>query len=133
MTDRQAEVLKALRDKAYSGTPEEFQGLLLRFAADDAALATLHQGVKDRARVEDSGDYLSAATSGYAAVRRKQKMLEDCYLGLPPFEGIKPAGSATMATLQETIRDLTERVARLEENAKGIATLPPIKLKQRKP
>lgn len=133
MTDRRTEELKALRDKAYDCTPEDFRDLLRRFAADDAALAALHQGVKDRAKREDGGDYTSAATSGYAAVRRKEKMLQDCYLGLPPFDAAKPAGTATLAELQETVTELTARVELLEQNAKGIPTLPPIRLKQRKP
>lgn len=133
MTDRRTEVLKALRDKAYDCTPDDFRDLLCRFAADDAALAALHQGVKDRARREDGGDYTSSATPGYATVRRKEKMLQECYLGLPPFDGGKPAGTATVAELQETITELTARVEKLEQNAKGIPTLPPIKLKQRKP
>ena len=119
MSDRRSEVLKALKEKAYGNTPAEFRDLLLR--------------VKDRARREDGGDYLSSATPGYAAVREKQKMLQDCYLGLPPFDGIKPAGSASVAELQETIRELTARVEHLEENARGIPTLAPIKLKPRKP
>ena len=133
MSDRRSEVLKALKEKAYGNTPAEFRDLLLRFGADDAAMEALHQGVKDRAQREDGGDYLSSATPGYAAVREKQKLLQDCYLGLPPFDGIKPAGSATVAELQETIRELTARVEHLEENAKGIPTLSPIKLKPRKP
>lgn len=133
MSDRRNEVLKVLKDKAYHNTPAEFRELLLRFGADDAAMEALHQGVKDRARREDGGDYLSSATPGYAAVREKQKMLQDCYLGLPPFDGIKPAGSATVAALQDTIRELTTRVEHLEEKAKGISPLSPIKLKPRKP
>lgn len=133
MSDRQSEMLKALKDKAYSNTPAEFRDLLLRFGADDAAMEALHQGVKDRARREDGGDYLSSATPGYAAVREKQKMLQDCYVGLPPFDNIKPAGEATVAALQETIRELTARVEHLEEKAKGVTTLSPIKLKPRKP
>lgn len=133
MTDRRIEVLKALRDKAYGCTPDDFRDLLRRFAADDEALAALHQGVKDRARREDGGDYTSSATSGYAAVRQKEKMLQDCYLGLPPFDVAKPAGTPTMAELQETVKELTARVEYLEQKAKGIPTLPPIRLKQRKP
>lgn len=133
MSDRQSEVLKALKEKAYRNTPAEFRDLLLRFGADDAALAALHQGVKDRARREDGGDYLSSATPGYAAVREKERMLQDCYLGLPPFDKVKPADTATVAEWQETIRELTARVEQLEENAKGISPLSPIRLKPRKP
>ena len=133
MTDRRTEILKSLRESAYQCTADDFRELLHRFSADDDALSALHQGVLDRAKVEDRGDYTSAGTPGYAALRQKEKLLQECYLGMPPFDAVKTADTATIEALQETVTELTARVAHLEKNNKSIRTPSSVLIKRRKP
>jgi len=132
--NRQEQVYKALRERADDCPAEEFKALLLKFGSDEKAVEALEKAVEQRARYEDSGDWTSSASRGYALVVKKQAILRDFYLASGPFgDGQEtPKGAATLKELREEVRLLTERVRSLED-ARPIVPIKPVQFKPKPP
>ncbi len=118
---------RILKERAGACDFDEFETLLGKYGHDDACLDAIGKGVSERLRREDSGDWTSSATPGWAPTMKKRKRLEQHILERGPAGMFNAAATppvatpaansndATLARLHEQIRQLEKRVARLEK------------------
>lgn len=115
---------RILKERASSCDFDEFEALLAKYGHDDACLDAIGKGVSERLRREDSGDWTSPASSGWAPTMKKKKRLEQHILDRGPagmfnHAAAQPAtpvrNDEAVAQLQQQVRQLQARVTQLEK------------------
>lgn len=118
---------RILKERAGTCDFAEFEALLAKYGHDDACLDAMNKGVSERLRREDSGDWTSPASSGWAPTMKKRKRLEQHILDRGPAgmfnHAATPAPRPAVANddaltqLQQQLRQLQARVAQLEKTS----------------
>lgn len=115
---------RILKERAGSCDFDEFEALLAKYGHDDTCLDAIGKGVSERLRREDSGDWTSPASSGWAPAMKKRKRLEQHILDRGPagmfnHAAAQPATPASnddaVTQLQQQVRQLQARVTQLEK------------------
>lgn len=112
----EARFMKLLEEQACEANAGELKALLEKYKDDDRMIEVIQRGVDTGLSYEDSGDFRSSPSRGYAAAKHKSKMMDDFHLarGLPKPK--EPINETDLRGIFDEIAKLKKRVKKLERH-----------------